>query len=189
MRQLLLFVLNFLLLTGPSAANENRYREQAAREAIAEMSRSMENVRADAMAAGGLEHALEVCKTVIPAMAAARRAAMDAIDVSRTSLHVLNPANGPDAWERRILETFTARAARGEDLKAMEHGEAIELDGGARMFRFMKAFVADSSCLACHGNAATPDIADKRRRLFPQGQVAPWIPGGLAGAFSVRQPM
>ena len=189
MRQTLLFVLIFLLLAGPSTANENRYREQAAREAIAEMFRSMENVRADAMAAGGLAHALEVCKTVIPAMAAARRAAMDAIDVSRTSLHVLNPANAPDAWERRILETFMARAARGEDLKTMEHGEAIEIDGGARMFRFMSAFVADSSCLACHGNAAIPEIAGQRAKLFPQGQAAPWFPGGLAGAFSVRQPM
>ena len=188
MRQMLLALI-LMLTVGAAAANENRYREQAARNAIIEMFESMESVRAEAMATGGLARALEACKTIIPQMAVARRAAMDTIDVSRISLHVLNPANALDAWERRILETFAARAARGEDLKTMEHSEAIEIDGGARMFRFMSAFVADSSCLACHGNAATPEITGQRAKLFPQGQAAPWSPGGLAGAFSIRQPM
>lgn len=188
MRQVILTLI-LLLIAGAAAANENRYRKQAARAAIAEMFETMERVRAEGMTAGGPARALEVCKTVIPAIAAARRAAMDAIDVSRTSLHVLNPANAPDAWERRVLDAFAARAIRGEDLKSMEHGEAIEIEGGARMFRFMKAFTADSNCLVCHGDATALEIADQRRKLFPQGQVAPWSPGGLAGAFSVRQPM
>ncbi|MBM3566825.1 MAG: DUF3365 domain-containing protein [Alphaproteobacteria bacterium] len=188
MLRILIFV-TALCISAPSIGNENRYREQAARDAIAEMYKSMEGVRNEAMAAGGLGRALEVCATIIPALAAAKRAAMDSIDVSRTSLHVLNPANAPDTWERQALESFAAKAARGENLRTMEYGEAVEAQGGARMFRFIKPLIAEPHCLECHGQAVSPDIANKRRTLFPQGQVAPWTPSGLAGAFSVRQPM
>jgi hypothetical protein len=176
-------------VVGPAWAEDNRYREQGARTAIAEMAQDMESARAKALSAGGPAHAFEVCRTVAPAMAAARRAAMDAIDVARTSLHVLNPANAPDPWERRVLEGFATRAARGEDPSVLEHSEAVEIEGGARIFRFMKAVVADPGCLACHGNVAPPEVARQRLELFPQGQVAPWRPGGLAGAYSARQPM
>jgi hypothetical protein len=176
-------------IASPAWAEDNRYRIEGARTAIADMAREMDDARAKALADGGPARALEVCRAVAPAMAAARRAAMDSIDVARTSLHVLNPANAPDPWERRVLEDFAARAARGEDPAALEQSATIEIDGGARMFRFMKGLVAEPGCLACHGNAASPEMAGRRTEFFPQGQIAPWHPGGLAGAYSVRQPM
>lgn len=83
---------------------------------------------------------------------------------------------------------FAARAVREGYPAALEHGKAVEVDGGARMFCFMKRLAAESGRLACYGDAVLSEVARRRIGFFLQGQVAPRHQGGLAGAYGVRQP-
>jgi signal transduction histidine kinase len=59
-----------------------------------------------------------------------------------TSLKPINPANAPDAFERRSLQKFNQGVA-----------EAVEIDqaGGSYRLRYMAPLQVDERCLACHG--------------------------------------
>lgn len=58
-----------------------------------------------------------------------------------TSLKPLNPANGPDTWERAALEAF--------EEGAKEVTEMTEIDGKP-YFRFMRPMITRQGCLKCH---------------------------------------
>lgn len=178
-----------LLVTTSAEAEDHRYRRQAARAAIDEMEGDMVRLRTQALNTHGPAAALALCKTVAPTLAAAKRASMDAIDVTRTGRHVLNPANAPDPWERKVLDDFATRAAKGGSVAALEFDQAVDIAGGARMYRFMRAIVADTTCSACHGLSVSAEVAHGRSELYPDARAASWREGELAGAFSVRQPM
>jgi diguanylate cyclase (GGDEF)-like protein len=57
------------------------------------------------------------------------------------SLRALNPANKPDAFERKALGAFE----RG-------NGEAWGIERDASLFRYVMPLMVDESCLACHGH-------------------------------------
>ena len=58
-----------------------------------------------------------------------------------TSLRPLRPANLPDAWERKALQTFETGALEAS---------AIESRQGERYFRLMHPLIVNPSCLRCH---------------------------------------
>lgn len=59
-----------------------------------------------------------------------------------TGLRYLNPANAPDAWERRQLEAFT----RGEK---SEVWEIADMDGKPYL-RYLRAWYMEPVCVECH---------------------------------------
>ena len=65
-----------------------------------------------AMQARGPEGALEVCNKQAPAIAA-EVSRGSGWSVARTSLKPRNAASAPDAYERKIMEGFNARIAKG----------------------------------------------------------------------------
>lgn len=139
-----------------------------------------------AIAAGGPVQAIEVCQLRAPAIARGV-SATGALRAGRTSLRPRNPANAPDAWERRVLERFAQRQARGEALAGMEHF-AVVGSGAEREFRYMKAIgiPPDAPCLACHGARLAPDVAARLQALYPDDTAIGYAPGDLRGAFTVR---
>lgn len=106
-----------------------------------------------------------------------------------TSLRPLNPANAPDAWETKALNSFE----RGEK-------EFLEVEqiAGKPYLRLMQPFVVETGCLKCHarqgyklgdirggiGTAVplSPYLAHAQRRSFSQmfSHGAIWLIG-LAG--------
>lgn len=58
-----------------------------------------------------------------------------------TSLRPLRPANLPDAWERKALQTFETGA---------QEASVIESRQGDRYFRLMHPLVVTPNCLRCH---------------------------------------
>jgi diguanylate cyclase (GGDEF)-like protein len=78
-----------------------------------------------------------------------------------TSLDPINPANGPDEWERDGLERFDEGA---EEYWALDSGA-----DGERLFRYMRPLVVDESCLACHATSG-------------------YRVGDIRGAISIRLP-
>jgi len=60
-----------------------------------------------------------------------------------TSLNPIRPENAPDAWERKVLESFERGVSR--------HSEVVQQDGRT-VLRFMGAFPVEASCLGCHAH-------------------------------------
>lgn len=140
-----------------------------------------------AMKAGGPAHAIHVCKGIAPEIAA-HKSMETGWRVARTSLKVRNPANAPDAWERKVLESFEARRAQGENVKDLEHGEIV-VENGKRSFRYMKAIQARGICLRCHGTNIDRSVADALQKFYPHDQASGFKLGDIRGAFTITQPL
>ncbi|MEG3641538.1 Tll0287-like domain-containing protein [Magnetococcus sp. PR-3] len=107
--------------------------------------------------------------------------------VARTSLKVRNPDNAPDAWERKVLESFDARLAAGEDPKKMEHHEVVMVND-QKVFRYMKAIpTAAKPCLACHGEKIHPKAEVTLSRLYPNDKARGYKAGQIRGAFTLKK--
>jgi len=141
----------------------------------------LETVKA-AMQSGGPVKAVEACQLLAPQIADQHR--RTPWTVGRTALKLRNPANAADAWERKVLEQFAARAAAGEPLADMKHAEIV---GGE--FRLMKAIPTGEPCLACHGQAIKPELAAVIDQRYPQDQARGFALGELRGAFTLRRPV
>ena len=136
----------------------------------------------DAMAKGGLLTAIEVCQVRAPAIAAEASEASGA-RVGRTALKLRNPANAPDAHERRVLATFAEQLAQDPDSVP----EAVEVLPDGRV-RYMRAIVTDGVCLACHGASLAPEVAEAVDVLYPVDEARGFSAGDLRGAFTITWP-
>ncbi len=134
----------------------------------------------EAVATGGPAKAVEACHLLAPEIAAKHG---DGVwQVGRTSLKIRNPNNAPDAWERQVLESFAARAAAGEPLADLKHGERV--DG---RYRYMQAIGVGEPCLACHGQSIKPELASVIDARYPDDQARGYQMGDLRGAFTLSR--
>ena len=135
-----------------------------------------------AMAKGGPTAAIRVCKDRAPVIASEIEAS-SGVDIERTALRVRNPANAPDDWEKRTMETFSARRETGEDWSAMT---ATRIDG--KYLRWMRPIPLGGMCVTCHGSADA--IPPEARRVlletYPTDTAVDFAVGGLRGAFTAR---
>jgi hypothetical protein len=137
-----------------------------------------------AIQAGGAEGALEVCNTQAPVIAA-EMSRSSGWSVARTSLKPRNAASAPDDDERRIMESFDARIARGEKAADLTSAEIVEQNG--KVFRFVKAIPTGPVCLTCHGDNVAPDLKRKITALYPQDQATGYKEGDMRGVFSLKK--
>ena len=148
-----------------------------------------ENLKQQLMAAikeGGPIAAVNVCRTIAPAIAAEQSQA-HGVKVGRTALKVRNPGNAPDAFERRVLEDFVRQIGEGADPAKLEHAEIVS-DGEGRVLRYMKAIpMAAQPCATCHGAALKPELKAEIDKLYPDDQATGFKPGELRGAFTVTE--
>lgn len=158
----------------------------AAREAAKELGDALKAQLLAAIKSGGPIAAIPVCNTVAPAIASAV-SGQRGMTVGRTALKVRNPANAPDAFERRVLENFATQMAAGADPAKLEYAETVS-ENGSPAFRYMKAIpMAAEPCAACHGTDVQPDVKDAITKLYPKDEATGFKPGELRGAFSIRQ--
>jgi cytochrome c1 len=164
----------------PSPENVAVY---AAREAVKELSQRLKEQLMGAIHAGGPKSAIAACSTIAPDMAAAASQS-HGLKVGRTALRLRNPANAPDAFERRVLEDFAKKIAAGADAGKLEHWETITA-GEEAVVRYMNAIpTAAEPCLACHGVSVAPDLKAEILRLYPEDQATGFKAGELRGAFT-----
>lgn len=138
-----------------------------------------------AIKAGGAQNAVPVCNREAPGIAQVVSAA-SGWDVARTSLKLRNPDNRPDPWELAVLQKFEARKAGGEDPAKMAFAEIVD-EGGAKVFRFMKAIPTDQLCIQCHGDQIAPDVTAHLDNLYPQDQARGFRVGDIRGAFTLKK--
>ncbi|HEY6096217.1 MAG TPA: DUF3365 domain-containing protein [Gallionellaceae bacterium] len=166
-----------------------RYQEESRAVAIPFM-KQLGAANQKAVADGGHDAAVKVCKDIAPAMAG-EISRKHGWKLTRVSLKVRNPLLGtPDAWEQKVLQDFEARAAKGEKPDNMEFSEIVKEPAGTS-FRYMKAIALQPGCVACHGT--TDQIqANVKARLaedYPHDQATGYTPGQIRGAISIKRPL
>lgn len=158
-----------------------------ARAAIMGLGDKLRGALMGAMTAGGPAAAVETCKTAAPQLSQDASKPAEGLIVARTALRVRNPKNAPDAFEKKVLEDFAAKARGGADVTKLEHVEEIE-QNGVKLVRYMKAIpMAETPCSACHGatEKLDPAAAAKVKELYPADQATGFAPGDVRGAFTV----
>lgn len=108
------------------------------------------------------------------------------LDFSRTALGVRNPANAPDDWEKRQLETFNFLMDSGLDPDTFEAAEIVQ-EGDATVFRWLQPVRMLDTCLTCHGEAIDPRIRLLLAQEYPLDEAAGYSEGQIGGAYSVRK--
>ncbi len=164
---------------------QNSHLVEIARQAVAEMAKTLKGELQSVIAQSGPANAIQVCRDKAPEIAksAGRRYGLM---VDRTSLKPRRRA--PDAWEKQVLMEFERRKASGEPVSALEFFEVIK-DEGLPAFRYMKAIETKPVCLACHGEQLTPEIEQTLKELYPDDQAKGFKVGDIRRAFTVVVPL
>lgn len=174
-----------LALTAQAADTANAGNE--ARALIGQFTTELQGELGAAIKQGGPVAAVAVCKARAPAITEQVSTA-GGWQVGRTSLKTRNPANAPDPWETRVLEQFEQRKARGEPAQGMRYAEVVDLDG-QKTYRYMQAIPTAEVCLACHGSALAPDLAEALDKAYPDDQARGYALGDIRGAFTLEKPL
>lgn len=160
----------------------------AARAATKDLGETLKSQLVAALKQGGPRAAVDVCRTIAPAVATETSGA-HGLEVGRTALKVRNPANAPDAFERKVLEEFVRKIDAGADAATLDHAEMVD-ENGKPVFRYMKAIpTAAEPCLTCHGGNIDPALKTEILRLYPEDQATGFKAGELRGAFTVTRKM
>ncbi|GAB4346031.1 MAG: DUF3365 domain-containing protein [Gammaproteobacteria bacterium] len=173
--------------TTSAVSGEIESRSQASRAVVKSFFGSLKGELVGAMKAGGPAHAIQVCNKKAPGIAQ-RISDEKGWRVARTSLKLRNPANAPDAWERRVLMQFDERKRAGEDPAKMEYAEIVDRNG-EKVFRYMKAIPTAEVCTKCHGEKVAPGVEEKLAELYPTDKARGYHVGDIRGAFTITQPL
>jgi hypothetical protein len=190
MKKLIVAMFIGLLISGGAIAAEiDTYgRIAESREVVKAFLAELKGRLVAAIKEGGPTHAIPVCNEQAP-LIAANFSAENGWRVARTSLKFRNPGNAPDPWEKKVLESFEARKAAGEDPQEMEYAEVVQ-QGDALVFRYMKAIpTVAAPCLMCHGEAIAKSLAAKLDEFYPEDQARGYKAGDIRGAFTITQPI
>jgi hypothetical protein len=171
----------------PAPAQEPGPERAEARAIVKDFAGALKAALKAAIDEKGFEHAIGVCRSEAPGIAAAL-SERTGWRVGRTALRLRNPANAPTAEERAVLEDFLARAAAGEPLQGMEH-EAVAARDGARSYHYMKAIPVQELCTTCHGKNVDPGLAAAIRARYPEDRATGFAVGELRGAFTLSKPL
>ena len=175
-----------MLLAPASAENGSAPALKAkAAELIQDYAGKLKAALGAAMQARGPEGALEVCNKQAPAIAA-EVSQGSGWSIARTSLKPRNAASAPDAYERKIMEAFNARIAKGEKADGLVSAEVVE-GNGAKTFRFIKAIPTGEVCMTCHGDTVDPGLKQKILALYPDDQATGFKQGDMRGVFTLKK--
>ena len=184
MRSLLLFLFTFTLSTAIHA-DDTQQRIEKSKEISKAFMTELKGELEAAMKEGGPVKAISVCNLKAPKIAQ-HHSELNNLTVSRTSLKIRNPANAPDAWEKKVLTSFEARKAKGESPDVLAFSEITD-ENGQKYFRFMKAIPTGEVCLKCHGSNLDAAVTSKLDELYPNDQARGYNAGDIRGAFSIKQ--
>ena len=138
-----------------------------------------------AMAAGGPENAISVCKEKARAIAkeASDRTGMS---IKRVSTKNRNPKGVPDAWEAAAIASFEKRLAAGEKAETLDTYAVVD-DG--KTFRYAKALVTQAVCLECHGmpEAMKDGVKAKLAAEYPDDKAVGYSAGMVRGIITMRK--
>jgi hypothetical protein len=162
------------LLLAAAAGDDAAWLARGA-EAVAPLKRGLLAALEEALARGGPEGAIDVCRVRAPEIAA--RASSPTLRVGRTSDRLRNPANAPADWMRPILEAW--RAAPGDRAARVVH-----LPEGR--VGYAEPIVVQPLCLACHGESLSPALREHLAARYPEDRATGYRAGELRGLIYVE---
>ena len=175
------------LASGVSAGTDEAAELSQAKKATAAFTGALKSELVSAMQSGGPNEAIDVCNT--RAVLIGEEVSLEqGMTLTRVSLKNRNPDNAPNEWQAEVLESFEARKAAGEAPATLAWHEVADSENG-REFRFMKAIPTGAVCLACHGQALAPPVAEKLAELYPEDKATGYSEGDIRGAFVVTKTM
>lgn len=184
-----LSLLSALTSVAAHAEDLSKYQDET-KAVVAPFAKQLGAANQKAVADGGHESAVGVCKDIAPKLAGdvSRQTGWK---LTRVSLKVRNPLLGtPDAWEQKALQDFEARAAKGEKADTLQVSEIVEEPAG-KSYRFIKAIPVQQGCLACHGSSEqiSEGMKAKLKADYPNDKATGYSVGQIRGAISVKRPL
>lgn len=134
-----------------------------------------------AMAEGGVAHAVSYCNTAAMPLVDSLSAAYGA-QIRRTSRKIRNPADSPTQAEQLALNHYDALAAGKSDLKP----SVVQLEDGK--VAFYAPIIVKPACLACHGQLGTTlqeSTYATIQSLYPKDAAIGYAVGDLRGVWSI----
>lgn len=135
---------------------------------------------------GGTEAAMEVCKTMVPAMEA--QYSKDGSVLRRVSDKLRNQGRAtPDDWETRMLGRADLALQNGLSPSTIEFSETRDESDG-HWFRYFKAIPVQPMCLQCHGQSyqIPDDIKARLAHDYPDDKATGYSAGALIGGVSIK---
>jgi len=172
--------------TTTAVADDTRLLEEA-RSVASSVPPKLLAVLQDEIAKSGPAGAIEVCRDRAPQMAK-EASEKTGWNIRRVSLRNRNPKAVPDTWEQAVLQDFDRRAAAGENPATLEKGEVV-VEGGAKVYRYMKALPTQLLCLNCHGapENLSADVKAKLSEHYPNDKATGFAVGQIRGAMTIKR--
>ena len=104
----------------------------------------------------------------------------------RTSLHVRNPANAPDAADRAALALIKEQLDQGDPV-AKILVQQVKQPGQPAEWRVYRPLVVIKQCLVCHGETAAlaPGVQDALKVFYPHDTAVDYQAGDWRGLMRV----
>lgn len=176
-----LVVSTLLLSSGFAVAQDQEQMVKESRQTIQAFAKNLKGELKAAIKKGGPVNGIKVCNTKAMEITTAT-GKEHGVTLSRTSLKTRNDNNAPNEWQKKVLQEFEARKAKGESPKKMEFSKIVEVDG-KKQFRYMKAIGTGQVCLNCHGEKVLPAVEAKLSTLYPNDKARGYQKGDIRGAF------
>ena len=167
--------------------NENAMQET--RDIASAMLKELGQTLQSAMANGGPENAIGVCKTQAPEIAQ-NLSAKHQLQVARVGTRARNAVMGqPNEWQALALKQFEARLANSYKPQDIEFVQLTKSGSYDLELRYAKPIVMQAMCTACHGSPEqiTPAVKAKLQQLYPNDKAVDYKPGELRGAVVVTR--
>ncbi|MEH6558372.1 MAG: DUF3365 domain-containing protein [Oceanicoccus sp.] len=181
----LISMLAAMLISLPAQSEEhidNTALQAEAIDIVRQFGGTLKPLLKEAIATGGLNHAVDICSTQAPQIARQLSKESD-WSVKRVSLKPRNTLGATaDSFERKVLQEFDQRQLAGELPEKMIYAETT-----ATQFRFMKAQGVDGLCLNCHGEVISGDVKNALQRYYPDDVATGYSLGQVRGAFSLTK--
>ena len=167
----------------------NESAMQETRDIAADMLKELGQTLQAAMANGGPENAIGVCKTQAPEIAK-NLSAKNQVKVTRVGTRARNPDMGvPNDWQTQALKQFETRLAKGDKPYDIEYIQLTKSGSYDLELRYAKPIVLQPMCTACHGTPEqiSPEVKAKLDQLYPNDKAVNYKPGELRGAVVVTR--
>ena len=167
--------------------NENAMQET--RDIASAMLKELGLTLQAAMANGGPENAIGVCKTQAPEIAQ-NISTKHQLQVARVGTRARNAVMGqPNEWQALALKQFEARLASGDKPHDIEYVQLTKSGAYDLELRYAKPIVMQAMCTACHGSTEqiTPSVKAKLEQMYPNDKAVDYKPGDLRGAVVVTR--
>ena len=123
----------------------------------------------------GPKQAVAACKLKAPEIVDAL--SINGVRLGRTSKRLRNPINIGPEWATPILESYV-------DNPSDRKPRTVSV--GRNRSGYVEPIILQPVCLACHGDALSPEVSSLITELYPEDQAVGYQVGDLRGVFWVE---